>query len=145
MLTRVIVDVPEEPAGIERVSGLADMVKSGVVDMTCDAVDTAVVTMIPAKSVRSRQRGNDASLMDNTNTRLADEFSKLDFRFHTSQSNTITSRFFSPWLLNRCGPKVNPAKVTFQLSFCEYVTLCLRSRGEKSRIASTSRWNPRFG
>lgn len=92
MLTRVIVDVPEEPAGIERVSGLADMVKSGVVDMTCDAVDTAVVTMIPAKSVRSRQRGNDASLMDNTNTRLADAFSKLDFRFQyiTIEHNHFT-------------------------------------------------------
>ena len=92
MLTRVIVDVPEAPAGIERVSGLADMVKSGVVDMTCDAVDTAVVTMIPAKSVRSRQRGNDASLMDNTNTRLADALSKLDFRFQyiTVEHNHFT-------------------------------------------------------
>src|SRR5216117_3463191 len=136
MLTRVIVDVPEAPAGIERVSGLADMVKSGVVNVTCDGADTAVVTIVPAKSMRNRQRGNDASLIDNTNTRLADAFSKLDFRF---QYITITSRFFSPWLLNRCGPKVNPAKVTFQLSFCECVTLCLRSRAEKSRIASTSR------
>ncbi len=74
MLTRVIVDVPKTPAGTERLSGLADMVKSGAVDMTCDGADTAVVTIIPAKSVRSRQRGNDANLMDNTNTRLADGF-----------------------------------------------------------------------
>jgi len=78
--------VPRAPAGIERLSGLADMVKSGVVDMTCDELDTAVVTIIPAKSVRSRQRGNDANLMDNTNTRLADGFTRLDFRF---QCNTI--------------------------------------------------------
>ena len=28
--------------------------------------------------------------------------------------------------------------------YSEYVALCLRSGGEKSRIASTSRWNPRF-
>jgi len=73
-LTRVIVDVPKAPAGIERLSGLADMVKSGAVDMTWDGADTAVVTIIPAKSVSSRQRGNDANLMDNTNTRLADTF-----------------------------------------------------------------------
>ena len=145
MLTRVIVDVPEEPAGIERVSGLADMVKSGVVDMTCDGADTRVVTVIPAKSVRSRQRGNDASLMDNTNTRLADALSKLDFRFQyiTVEHNHFT--ILLAMVAESLGPKVNPAKVTFQLSFCEYVTLCLRSRGEKSRIASTSRWNPRSG
>ena len=92
MLTRVIVDVPEEPAGIERVSGLADMVKSGVVNVTCDGADTAVVTIVPAKSMRNRQRGNDASLIDNTNTRLADAFSKLDFRFQyiTIEHNHFT-------------------------------------------------------
>src|SRR5438094_819555 len=72
--------------------GLADIVKSGVVDMTCDAVDTAVVAIIPARSGRSRQRGKDASLMDNTNTRLADAFSKLDFRFQyiTIEHNHFT-------------------------------------------------------
>jgi len=73
-LTRVIVDVPNAPAGIERLSGLADMVKFGMVDITCDGIDSAVVTIIPAKSVSSRQRGNDADLMDNTNIRLAGAF-----------------------------------------------------------------------
>src|SRR6266704_5719062 len=93
------------------------MVKSGVVDMTCDELDTAVVTIIPAKSVRSRQRGNDANLMDNTNTRLADGFTRLDFRFqcNTIEHNQLT--ILLAMVAESGGPTINPDKDTFQLPF----------------------------